>query len=208
MAEMLSTLTEDDLYTGFTEVWDSETSAPPVVALRQYADSPAFRLQSYSSLPWDIRTQSPVGFTLVKDSLSGKGQHASHNKQSLSLHDLTAQFSVPRSIIPRNVALVLEVCADAVARAVAAKQAELATRLTDFVVGHEQYLVGISREAICSPGQIAFAGKLVAFHAVELGPVTELKPVVEGWEGQQGYMPIGGWAPLAVSSSPYVKLSA
>ena len=60
-------------------------------------------------------------------------------------------------------------------------------------------------DSLITTAQMAFAGRLVAFNAVELGPITELKPVVEGWEGQRGYMPMQGNGSLEVSFSPFIK---
>lgn len=208
MGEILSTLKAEDLYIGFTEVWDSETQAPPVVAMKHLGDTPAFRLQSYLSLPWDVRNQSPVGLTLIRESLSEDSYQNRYNKPSLELHKAIARLDGPDGITPRKVLMELNVCADAVAREVAKKQAEAAEKLTEFVAERELYLVGINPEAICAPGQIAFAGRLVAFHAVQLGPTTELKPVVEGWEGQRGYMPMSGRGSLAVSNQPYIEIPA
>lgn len=206
MTETLGTLTRDDLYTGFTEVWDSETLAPPVVAMRQYGDSSAFHLHSYSSLSWDVRNQSPVGLTLIRYALADVSYQNRYNKSSLELHSAIARLDGPDGITPRKVLNMLGVCADAVAREVAKKQTEAAEELTDFVARNELYVVGINQEAICAPGQVAFAGRLVAFHAVQLGPTTALKPVVEGWEGQQGYMPMDDRDSLAVSNQPYLKV--
>ncbi|MCA9326017.1 hypothetical protein KC976_00235 [Candidatus Saccharibacteria bacterium] len=208
MAETLRTLTRDDLYTGFTEVWKSEELNPSVVTMRQFQDRPGLRLQKYSSLPYEVRIQNPVGFTLIGAALSEDSYQNSYNKPSLELHNVVARLRGLDGIIPTKVLFELEVCADAVAREVAKKQAEEAEKLTDFVAGKELYLVGTNREAVCAPGQIAFAGRLVAFDALQLGPTTQLKPVVEGWEGQQGYMPMAGRDSLVVSSLPYLEISA
>ena len=208
MAETLRTLTRDDLYTGFTEVWKSEELNPSVVTMRQFQDRPGLRLQKYSSLPYEVRIQNPVGFTLIGAALSEDSYQNSYNKPSLELHNVVARLRGLDGIIPTKVLFELEVCADAVAREVAKKQAEEAEKLTDFVAGKELYLVGANREAVCAPGQIAFAGRLVAFDALQLGPTTQLKPVVEGWEGQQGYMPMAGRDSLVVSSLPYLEISA
>ena len=208
MAETLRTLTRDDLYTGFTEVWKSEELDPSVVTMRQFQDRPGLRLQKYSSLPYEVRIQNPVGFTLIGAALSEDSYQNSYNKPSLELHNVVARLRGLDGIIPTKVLFELEVCADAVAREVAKKQAKEAEKLTDFVAGKELYLVGTNREAVCAPGQIAFAGRLVAFDALQLGPTTQLKPVVEGWEGQQGYMPMAGRDSLVVSSLPYLEISA
>lgn len=208
MAETLRTLTRDDLYTGFTEVWKSEELDPSVVTMRQFQDRPGLRLQKYSSLPYEVRIQNPVGFTLIGAALSEDSYQNRYNKPSLELHNVVARLRGLDGIIPTKVLFELEVCADAVAREVAKKQAEEAEKLTDFVAGKELYLVGTNREAVCAPGQIAFAGRLVAFDALQLGPTTQLKPVVEGWEGQQGYMPMAGRDSLVVSSLPYLEISA
>jgi len=208
MAETLRTLTRDDLYTGFTEVWKSEELDPSVVTMRQFQDRPGLRLQKYSSLPYEVRIQNPVGFTLIGAALSEDSYQNHYNKPSLELHNVVARLRGLDGIIPTKVLFELEVCADAVAREVAKKQAKEAEKLTDFVAGKELYLVGTNREAVCAPGQIAFAGRLVAFDALQLGPTTQLKPVVEGWEGQQGYMPMAGRDSLVVSRLPYLEISA
>lgn len=206
MSEILSTLTRDDLFIGATTAWSPKQVFPVSAEMKSHAmDTSDFHLSSFWSMPGANQLKGSAGAMLISQTLAGEEYQDRFNNRALRLRNVVDELSSRDSIFSRSTLLELDAQATAVSRTVAAYQAKQASKLTDFVAENEFYLVGVNREARKTTAQMAFAGRLVAFNAVELGPITELKPVVEGWEGQRGYMPMQGNGSLEVSFSPFIK---